>query len=166
MDEAGDAQGAIAEARVGRFSALANELQTAGVHAAIVEWVRAGCQKTKRKLPGRPGRDPHIELMVDVEYRHYRDMVPPEDLSEKALELTISEANNNLNVREIRRIVAERLAKNISGLATKLEYPRLKPSESWMNVANKRGSVGANGARNRMPTKVRGRVGVNGLFPR
>jgi len=120
MDEAGDAQGAIAEARVGRFSALANELQTAGVHAAIVEWVRAGCQKTKRKLPGRPGRDPHIELMVDVEYRHYRDMVPPEDLSEKALELTISEANNNLNVREIRRIVAERLAKNISGLATKL----------------------------------------------
>ena len=119
---------ALAEARAGRFGQLAEELRRSGAHPKIVAWIAGGC-RTGRRI-GRPQRDPAIEQQVDLYYREHRDRIPPEDLSEKALILTIADWFH-LDEREVRRIVKERRRESVARGALEHGISETEAGERW-----------------------------------
>lgn len=119
---------AIAEAKRGHFDILADQLKSANVHSKIVQWVREGCRTDRRQ--GRPTRNPRLERKVCAAYLHYREMIPPEDLAEKALILSLVE-RYRLDEREVRRIVAADRRQSIAQGAEKYGISPHEAAARW-----------------------------------
>ena len=126
---------AVAEAKRGRFAALAEELKACNVHPTIVAWVQEGC-KVERKR-GHPSIDPGQKAQVLDVYLRYREISPRDELPEKVLLLALSE-RFTLGQRAIERIVAEHRSRSIAGIASKLGVSNAEAEAWWESDRTRR----------------------------